>query len=241
MYVDESGVPEIKDNTKFFVASGAVFHEKELETMKKLIIEFKNNNFTGKLDGAELHVHDIYKGKNVFYGLSKQQKYDLLDNVYSTIEKLDLTIITIAIDKTKLKIKYPHYKIAETAYKFLIERFDKFLGEKDNKGVIRIDRTTNDQEIKLNKRDCDILQIVNAIRKYGTGWQTISHIVEEPLFYNSSMRKGLQVADAIAYCTNRHLAGYSDFEPYWNVIQSKLRCNELGKTDGYGFRIFPYK
>ena len=62
--------------------------------------------------------------------------------------------------------------------------------------------------------------------------------MEEPLFYDSSALEGLQVADAVAYYTNRHINGHSDFDQYWDLIYPKIHRFK-GSIDGYGLAVFP--
>ncbi len=53
------------------------------------------------------------------------------------------------------------------------------------------------------------------------------------------MRKGLQIADAVAYCTTRYLTNHQNFTRNWNIVKSKLRTNPSGKMDGFGLIRFP--
>lgn len=84
---------------------------------------------------------------------------------------------------------------------------------------------------------CHIM--LGEIRKSGTNWQSIKNIVEEPLFVDSHLRKGLQIADAIVYCVNSHLNHNSEFDDYWNLIQSRMHRKISGSIVGYGLTIFP--
>ena len=210
MYVDESGVENKADQTKYFVVSGAVFHENALPDMKKHVQSFYDDTFTGKFKGNVIHVHDIFKGQKSFAGITRQEADDMLSSVYTLINELEFDTISVAIDKPALTAsKFSNYDVLETAYKFLIERFNNFLRRTENKGLIRIDKTSNKAHV-LNKKDCMILSYINHIRHHGTNWQSVRNIVEEPLFYDSFVRKGLQIADAVAYCTDRYLNKNND-------------------------------
>ena len=56
MYVDESGVESVRDNSNFFVTAGAIFHEDDLTTMKTDIQNYKDANFSGTHQDAEIHL-----------------------------------------------------------------------------------------------------------------------------------------------------------------------------------------
>ena len=239
MYVDESGVEEITDPTKYFVTSGTIFHENGLAEMKKKIIDFKEEVFVDDLKDCEIHVHDIYKGKNDFYGIKLEKRREILDKLYTALSNIRFSIISVAIDKQNLlDSKWSNYDILETGYTFLIERFDKFLRRTNNKGLVRIDRTSN-KTYALNKKDRKIIDTISHIRKHGTNWQSIKTIVEEPFLIKSHLRKGLQIADAAVYCTNSFLNLNDDFKNYWDIIYPKIHTSSFGSIWGYGLYIFP--
>lgn len=239
MYIDESGVEEIKDQTKYFVTSGVIFHESGLAEMKKKITDFKESVFVDDLKDLEIHVHDIYKGKNDFYGLKLERRMKILDELYASISNIRFSITSVAIDKPNLlNSKWSDYDVLEKGYTFLIERFDNFLRRTNNKGIVRIDKTSN-KSIALNKKDCKILDIVNHIRKHGTNLQSIKNIAEEPFFIESHLRKGLQIADAIVYCTNSYLNTNEDFKKYWDMLEHKIHTSNSGSIWGYGLYVFP--
>lgn len=239
MYVDEAGVEEKNDKTKYFVIGGAVFHEDDLAEMKRKVQMLRVNDFTGEFSGNEIHVHDIFKGKKEFKGIKEKQINDFLTSIYNLVNELEFSVISVAIDKPTLQTsKYSNYDVLETAYKFLVERFDNYLRRTENQGIIRIDRTSNKSDI-LNKKDRRILREISNVRHHGTNWQKVKNIAEDPLFYDSSMRKGLQIADAVVYCTNRHLNGNNDFDKYWNLLYPKFQTRYSGSIDGYGLTVFP--
>ena len=157
MYIDEAGVEVKRDQTKFFVVSGAIFHEDHITDMKNIVQSFKNTKFNEKYKNNEIHVHDIYKGKKEFLGITLPEIDSILTELYTMINSLEFSTISVAIDKPSLAISsYSHYDILETAYKFLAERYDNFLRKTENKGVIRIDRTSNKSNTS-NKKDDKIL------------------------------------------------------------------------------------
>ncbi|MEM4377661.1 MAG: DUF3800 domain-containing protein [Candidatus Nitrosotenuis sp.] len=238
MYIDESGVERINDQTKYFVICGAIFHERDLTDMKKAMQDVRDNKL-GRFSGSEIHIHDIYKGQKAFYSISLSEIKTVLTNIYTSLNNLQFSIISVAINKPELlRSKYYNYDILETAYTFLIERFDNFLSKNNNKGIIRIDKTSN-KSTQLNQKDRKILELINQIRRNGTNLQRIKNIIEEPLFYDSALRKGLQVADASVYCVNARLNCNQFFDPYWKIIHSKLQTSPTGEISGYGLYVFP--
>lgn len=91
----------------------------------------------------------------------------------------------------------------------------------------------------LNKKDIKILSTVTDIMIMGSDNIVATSIIEEPLFFNSANSDGLQVADASAYCTNRHLNKFNDFDDYWKIIVKKMQKSPSGSINGYGLTIYP--
>lgn len=101
---------------------------------------------------------------------------------------MEFDIISVAIDKKKLlDSRFKNYDVLQTAYIFLVERFDKFLRKKSNKGMIRIDATSNKPN-SPNAKDRKILRIINEIRMRGTNWQPIKNIIEEHPYFIIPLR-----------------------------------------------------
>jgi len=231
-YVDDSGIPVLGKDTPYYVLSLLLLHETDMTGMKRFVDDYKKKYFKGSYANSEIHTHDIFKAKKDFYGLKPSEITILLDNLYNLIKDLPVKIICVAINKNTVK-KHDLDLVAKS-WEFLAERFDGFL-ENDvspNKGVVRIDKSCRDQE----KR---VMNIVNRLRRHGSSQQTIKNIVEEPVFYRSHERRGLQLADAVAYCAHRHLNNRPDFDKYWKILEDKLWTNKKGNYNGYGLKIFP--
>jgi hypothetical protein len=236
MYVDDSGSPNAKDDTKFYVITGAIVHETDLNQIEGMIQHYKKENFNlpEYLD-AEIHVHDIYKGQREFRTLTKEKKYALLDSLYDTIRLLPVTLISVGINKETMNSTMPNWSIFTAAWTFLCERFDMFIddnGNNVNKGIIIVDKSS-----KIPERE--ITNVVSRLRRFGSNFQAIDTLAEEPIFIDSHLREGIQVADACAYATLKHLNGHEKFEKYWEVVRDKLRASPGGNVNGYGLKVFP--
>jgi hypothetical protein len=241
MYLDESGVIETTHPSRYFITAGIIFHENTLSKMKKDVINFKKTNFVGNLYGAEIHTYEIRKARGKFLGITESKKHSLLNSLYTMVNNLDSTVIAIRIDKQKFVARHSDKnEILDYGYMLLAERFDNFLVENNEKGIIRIDISTSPNQTGLNCKDTKILKIINKVRKKGTKYQRAAiDIVEEPHFLKSHQRKGLQVADLVAYCTSRKTNNFTDFDAYWNLIYPKFRKSQNGKVEGYGLIAYP--
>jgi len=230
MYADESGCPTLDTTDKtFFVVSSVLIHEYDINALKIAVDDFKKNNFGG-LTNAEIHTYEIFKRQKTFVKITRQQSESILDNLYKLIEDLPIAVISVGINKNKIQNK--QFNILKYAWKFLVERFDRYLSENDpDQGMIRIDETCGIQEGKIRR-------IVHGLRKNKIKNKR-NNVVEDPFFVDSQLIRGIQLADAVAYCTRRHLNGKPGFDKYWNVIEKKLLKDKDGKYEDYGLKIYP--
>jgi len=127
MYVDDSGSPSYNDSSKFYVLSGAIVTDKTVKDLKQKIFDYKQLNFDGEYLDSEIHTHDIYKARKLFSRLSLEKKYVLLDGLYDCINEIDMTIITVGIDKALMKTMYPTWNVFNFAWVFLTERYDSYI------------------------------------------------------------------------------------------------------------------
>ncbi len=234
MYVDESGSVRHSDHTNFFVLSGVIVEEDKANDLKRSTYDYKLKHFTDQYVDAEIHTHDILKGKGDFASLSLSKKRIMLDELYHVISNLDVITVSVVIDKGSLRHQHPSWKPFTIAWAFLIERFDKLLEERsgeNNNGTIKIDKSSN----RFHR---DITDVIKDIRELGTDYQRKVQ-AEPPVFVDSSGVEGIQIADAVAYASFRHHSTPDEFERYWNLIYGKFQTDSSGNTIGCGYRVFP--
>ncbi|MGC1132043.1 MAG: DUF3800 domain-containing protein [Nitrososphaeraceae archaeon] len=175
MYVDDSGNPLFKDNSAYYVISGLIIHESNIQDVEQFTQEYKDRNFEGEYTNAEIHVHDIYKSQPPFSGLTLEKKYEILDSLYTFIGGLPICVISVGIDKVELIQNFSHWNIFNAAWTFLIERFNNYIHDKGgriNRGIFIVDKSSKIPEY-------EITTIVNRLRKNGSNFQSITNIVEE--------------------------------------------------------------
>ncbi|MDE2591015.1 MAG: DUF3800 domain-containing protein, partial [Patescibacteria group bacterium] len=191
-------------------------------------------NFKGNYSDAEIHTHDIFGNVREFTGLTQTQKYQILDNLYSTIEKLPITIVSVAINKMLLKQRCPTWDVFTTAWIYLSERFDNFVREETTcqEGTVRVDKSTKEQQT-------DVQKIISDLQKNKSKYASFQYVKGNPIFLNSESSEGIQIADAVAFCTIKHMRKHHRFIPYWNNIIKRMRSDVNGNFEGYGFKEFP--
>ena len=231
MYVDDSGSPNNADQTNYFVLSGVIVHDDKIKDLQKDVCDYKHANFVNEYVDSEIHSHNIHKSTGDFSKISHSTKIELLDSLYNMIKDIDCVGISILINKNELLRKYPTWKVFNTAWTFLIERYNSFLKESNLRiGHIRIDKSSS-------KNHAEITKIFRELIDHGTRFQTIDRL-SHPKFVDSSGVAGIQIADAFAYCTFQQKMKRKQFDRYWDVVYDKLRKRN-SKVSGYGYKEYP--
>ena len=194
MYVDESGSASYNDSTNYFVLSGIIAAKDKIKELKRASYEYKLKNFVDNYIDSEIHTHSIYQSKHDFTSLDLTRKQELLDELYTMINALDVTIISVAINKELLKSQYPKWNVFNTAWVYLVEYFDEFL--EDNckvHGSIKVDKSSN----RFHR---SILNIISDLKENDTNFQRKA-CIDNTVFVDSAAIEGIQIADAVAYCS----------------------------------------
>src|SRR3989344_5555822 len=241
LFIDESGDPSLSSiNVDFpvFTLLGCLFEDSAYQETCLKIIELKREFFGS--EHAILHSRDIRKCEGVFVKLfDLEVKAKFYERLNSILENGEYTSVAVGIKKQEFIEKYG--KIADDPYElslsFLLERAvmetDK---SKDSILHIAIESRGRVEDEIIQKR-------YNRLLDNGS-----SHISPERFkkrFEKMEFRKkkdndcGLQIADLCAYPVARHLINPSEPYPAFNIVEKKLRKNNIGSYMGYGLKIFP--
>ncbi|PIP26723.1 MAG: DUF3800 domain-containing protein [Candidatus Moranbacteria bacterium CG_4_9_14_3_um_filter_40_7] len=241
-YLDETGdhgLSFVDQNFPLFLLAGCLFDENELMKMEAEIGEFKIE-FFGTTE-VILHSREIRKCEGAFqilFDIEKKKKFYYRLN--EIMKKRKFTIIGSGVNKDRHIKKYG--KGAKDPYvislAFIIERLIFYLDKVDNNAIV---------DIRIEKRgkreDQQLLDQYNTILDTGTYFVSSDRIKRRiesfESFYKKDNINGLQVADLCAYPLARHVLNSE--EPYipFEIIKDKIYCDNLGKYDGYGLKIFP--
>src|SRR5207245_4094413 len=97
MYVDDSGSLSLGGGNYYFLC-GVILHEQLLDESNRLVQQFKDTYFVGKLHGAEIHVYNIFNRCGHFVGIDLSTRNILLQKLYELINRLPITLISSGID-----------------------------------------------------------------------------------------------------------------------------------------------
>lgn len=238
IYIDDCGKPEKSHRkNKFFGLSAVIINECDWDETNTHIINLKET-----FSIPEIHTRNIYHREKEFLYLNEtpQKGNFILENVFDTISKLNIILVSSVINKEEYYDNNTDDDVELKAWTHILERCDMEIGDahkrKGNfseKGIIITDHYTS------NDHDQKIKEFLEYLRLYGSGFHTIKHIIEEPLFTISKWRNMVQIADAVAYCTIKSLLGDNFFKTQFDKIEHRFRRSKEGIIRNYGLKIYP--
>ena len=236
MYVDESGAPSHNDHTPYFVLSGVVIRDDKIKNLHRAVLDYKIENFTNETMDSEIHTYDIHHYKGNFEPLSYAKMSSLLTNLYSMINQITFYGLVVVINKRLLQAQHPSWDVLNLAWSLLIDRYHQLLWHNEGDpgwefGFITADKT-------MPKIENKILKKVNKMAHHIMDSSRPVYILN-PMFVDSASVYGIQVADAIAYCTLQHKLSNYDFDAYWNIVYKKLNGGYRNMREGYSYLEFP--
>lgn len=253
MYIDESGNTQTfqEDGTRILVLTGCIIDEEnkiEIETKFRKIkekyyldpnIEIKSNF----LRYANPDIPDIDSPIK----LHSREKYDALEaDIANFLKEMKSTLISVVIDKKGFWEQYPAQNPYDSAYIFLLERFQTFLHSKDALGLCIIDPREGTVEKKHIDKRLD--QIHDLVRWKNSGfWKKCSQIIERLLFASSDLTVGIQVCDLYCYPVFNIFEYNKQQGDYWrfnDITYPKLYFHSKDEDnkpliDGTGLKFFP--
>lgn len=234
LYLDETGISK---KSNHFILGGAIIHSDDWKDINEKITNLKKEYFQNvyvDLKGLR-RSHKPKISKNVlnpFFNLEDNEVKDFSDKVFDILSENKIKLLASIINKKELDIKYgvkekdPYI----LSFEYLIERFDRFLIEKREFGMIQIEFGNKDLTRNLKRA-------YEKFISYGTGFQEIERIIESCNFVYGPKNNFTQIADIFINSIFR-LVEYGNPECY-EKYKPYIRCNTNGQRLGYGIKYFP--
>lgn len=225
LYVDDSGQAGISRSRRdngLYVLGGAIVHETRWKGIEADLTNIKKKFFP-MMDPEEweLHAHDMWHNRGIFsdekLGINYDQKQRIFSEVLEIARLSDATLIGVVIYKDNLKDRYAVPRPMAHAWTLLVDQFENFLKRHSpgtNAGMLCIDASDKGTE-------CNISALISKLVKNGTPFQSVDHVVENPLFVKSHLRGMIQLSDMIAYVVHRHHKGNSQFKAWFEDLFPK--------------------
>ncbi len=172
----------------------------------------------------EMHTKQFLTDKNPYrqYSWDKQTKQDILKKYTKMIASLDIQVINVIIDKTK--IKRDDYSVLENALTYNIQRIENDSNGKWNYVII-----TDSGRITPMRRTARAIRVFNPIQsQYGYGYNNvpIKNMIEDIMEKDSSESVFIQICDFISYFVHLY------YEVY---VKNRKLPNRVGNLIDVGF------
>lgn len=157
----------------------------------------KIKNEYGLHVSEEMHTKHFLSDKNPYrkYQWSKEEKINIIKVFIKTMTNLDISIVNVIIDKTKIRIA--DYPILENALKYNIQRIDNDSNNEWNYMII-----TDKGRLAPMRKTARMIRAYNPIRsKYSKGYvnQPVKNLIEDILEKDSKESYFIQLCDMVSY------------------------------------------
>ena len=147
----------------------------------------------------ELHTKNLLLNKNPFrdLNLSDDQRMAIIDEFCDTIAAMNVKVVNVVIDKTKVKLS--KYDVLDTSLTYSIQRIENDLVKIDPANRFLI--ITDEGRVGKMRSTTRKIQKFNFVRsKFGTGTyrKEIKSLIEDPLPKPSKESHFIQLCDLIA-------------------------------------------
>jgi hypothetical protein len=214
MYVDESGDPGLSNSpSKYFALTGLVVHELRWHLCLDRIIRFRKrmrNHFGLHLD-EEIHASSMVSKPKKLRRIKRNDRLTIIRSFANELGLMsDISLINIMVDKTN---KVAPYDALVQAWKVLVQRFENTISNRnfpgptnpDERGMIFPDNSSN-KKLRQLLRQMRRYNPVPHQPSFGYGYRnlTVSSIVEDPNFRESSHSYFVQAVDLAAFLLYQH-------------------------------------
>jgi len=240
LFVDESGDPGNPNihpaATKFLIVGGIVLSERNWLRLRDEAVALKRQHkISPERELKWTHLRSPRKGISLEH-LDFEKRRVFAKDFFSLIKKVrGSRIITVIVKKGKLykrrQVGFSTIDLYAEAYSVLLERFEYYLEDKRDLGLVIHDFTSNFDETEKMRR------VGRKIIKNGTRWAKMTNLFETFLFVPSEQSIGVQAADFIVGAVSRWQNAKD--EQYLKIIKDKFLRNKKGKIEGAGLKFFP--
>lgn len=253
-YVDEAGSPEghheplASGETPIFTLNSVCINENDWKAFDREYLRLKKRFYNKEIGLGVAEYYEV-KGSELTRPGNRGNKrgHKFIEQVLCLCMEYSAPLFSITFIKN---VSEPTSKTSlyTMALQYLCERFQAFLEERraNENGIIIIDSRMRNVDLEVAKSH------LSFVFGHSTG-RTCDKVLEAPMFTNSKLTAGLQVADIVGSCifTNRYhqncmfvegALDYSHMAGYWSSLLD-LEFNSREMYDGYprnGFRLIDF-
>lgn len=233
-YYDESGDDGFPSySSPLFVLSAIYFDHLNWRELHNSIVRMRRSlkEKYGLPIKMEFHTKQFLLDKNPYRDLDigKYQRIEIVSELCEFIGNLDVRIINILINKTK--IKKIDYDVLSTSLTYSVQRIENDIDPKKNPDIKFLIITDEGRVGKMRSTTRAIQRINYIPSQFGTGSirQEIQSLIEDPLPKDSKESFFIQMADLVAYVVYLYGIRKLEISDFPNRLQSSLDDTKLKK------------
>lgn len=219
--------------------------EREI-TDKKMRLIHRVSDSTGErfdLADAEIHstvirIRKLRMSHRLFKHASDSELQSIVEAYYNSIRAHYMNCFTVIVDKKELAESCSQEYLHKRTYELLLERIEQFLENfhPKQKGLIIMDNSNKELNRALAMKHSYFL------KNGSSSGVVFKHVVEMPMFVESSLSSGAQLADLCAYNVY-HAIKYSkpDYLYFLKMLSSFYNSPKTKPEKFDGIKIYPEK
>jgi hypothetical protein len=228
LYLDDSG-SAANQNEEYVVLGGVSLFEAQVDWITRELDKLAESIDPKDPQAVEFHASEIFNGRiHPWDKMKPDDRRGIIKAVLNIFAGSYKTACAFACAIHKKS--FPNIDHIELAFEDLCSRFDRYLerlrdaGDRQ-RGLLVLDETTYETSLQ---------QLARNFRLLGTKWGSIRNLAEAPLFIDSKVSRGVQMADHIAYAVfRRYNAGDAN---YFDIIANKFDIGPDGIVHGLNHR-----
>jgi hypothetical protein len=224
VYLDDSTTKDAAHQ----VIAAVIVHDADYTALEKFLANtiedyVPDDIITRAEEKFEFHASDIWNGVNLYEGIKPSEAAQIFTEIVSYIVSLKIQIIYGSVDTIQFKKSlYSTTNAKDLAFRICLAAVEEWLKKiEPNQLCIVICDDFPDPKLK------GIFQ--HTFREYRLPVRTFlgdrgrwEHFHDSMYFGNSMDSFGIQTADFCAFLIQRHLAGKTDTEPYYQLLAMNI-------------------
>lgn len=230
VYCDETGDDGLNTSSSdSFILTSLYMPTESWQKNYFIIKDFRKNlkSSYGFHTGQEMHTKHFLTDKNPYrsYKWSKEQKIEILKKFTLMIASLDISIVNVVIDKTR--ISTDSYDILETALTYNIQRI-----ENDSRGDWNYLIITDKGRISPMRKTARAIRAYNPIPSQFGGYinKPIHYLIEDIMEKDSRESHFIQICDFVSYFAHLYYKTRFQKEPLPNRVNNLIDYDFVGRV-----------
>jgi len=215
------------------------FESLDWDARRRAVLQIREQRLQSIKSPEERREHrQRYRASDPFIHLSRRERSQLFEDALDLVGSHDgIRLFGEVISKSHLLKMSGTRDASQRAFAQLVSRFDAFLTRSNGPGY-----SNNDNGLLMMDREPTIEKMLETTfagyREHGHPWGRVNHVIEAPLFVDSSKTSAVQTVDLCAYAVRRYVERANQLGSFEEANFCASSTNSTGKGQScMGFAI----